>query len=90
MDCDDAGQLSGFQTAIHASNMYCLNNVVQHGLLPGPEKGKGDICGLYVFENVGSSRLVRSSGYAVYSMIAESGLHFAPYHLVICRDDDRW
>ena len=90
MDIGEPGQLSGFTTAIHASNMYCLNNVVQRGLYPGPAKGIGDTCGLYVFENSGHARLTRSSGYAMCSKIPESGLYFAPYHLVAWQDFDRW
>ena len=83
-------QLRGFRTAIHATNLYCLNNVVQSGLRPGPTPGKGNMVGLYAFENKGESRFTRSAGYAVYSKIAEADLYFAPFHLVAWKEEDMW
>jgi hypothetical protein len=71
-------QGNDFETSIHASNMYMLHRAMMQGLQPGPDVGKGGKTGVYAFRPNGMRQARASSGYAVYSDLANNGLYFSP------------
>ncbi len=65
-----------FDTAIHACSMYSVHRAIRNGLQPGPEVGGKRA--VYAFRPKGNQIARSSSGYAVYSDLANNGLYFSP------------
>jgi len=70
----------GFFEALHASNMYSVQNIVKAGgVLPGKTAGRGGTIGVYCFQRYSYKRINKVFGYAVYSEIGNSGYFVAPF-----------
>jgi hypothetical protein len=67
-----------FDTAIHSCSMYSVHRAIRNGLQPGPEVGKGGKRAVYAYRPKGNKAARSSSGYAVYSDLANNGLYFSP------------
>ena len=63
---------------VHSSSMYTFVKTVQHGLLPGAEKGRGEVIAVYAFRRSGPKIATSSSGYSLYSDLAGNGIYFSP------------
>ena len=75
----DTWRLAGneMSRAIHATNMYVLHRIVVDGLVAGPEPGKGGVVAVFAYAARGNGEAQSSSGYAVYSDLANNGLSFS-------------
>ena len=67
-----------FETFIYTSSMYIVHRAMIGGLIPGTEAGKCGLVGVYAYRPIGNRAAASSSGYAVYSDLANNGLYFSP------------
>ncbi len=80
-----------FETFIHTSNMYIVHRAMIGGLIPGTEAGKCGLVGVYAYRPIGNRAAASSSGYAVYSDLANNGLYFSPrFELALNTDQVKW
>jgi len=74
-----------FIEAVHCSSMYTFVSSIMKGLEPGPLPGKKGLTGVFVYKNVSSEKIARSSsGYATYDALCNCGhnIFFAPRYLL--------
>ena len=79
-----------FEEMVHCCSMYTLANCVNKGVLPGPDKGKGDKIGVYAYKRQGTkARAISSSGYCVYESLCNCGcgIYFGPR---LCLEVQTW
>ena len=79
-----------FEEMVHCCSMYTLANCVFNGVLPGPEKGKGDKVGVYAYKRKNSlAKAISSSGYCVYESLCNCGcgIYFGPR---LCLEVQTW
>ena len=62
-----------YTRCLHSTCMYNIPDVLLNGLKPGPQKGKGDVHGVYCYPMHGAALAVSSSGYCVYTSPFEDG-----------------